>query len=145
MDLVDAGALEFFNRLSGRLEIELTEKPQPITPKLHNVAASPSAKIVRLSLRMQVWEGKDFRELTDAEWSRVVLRAPSIRLRNARTQEVVEARDGVFTVRDLAAAIEETERRSRGTTEWFGGIDVHHRFFEGIRDVGGVWEIDWGS
>ena len=55
--------------------------------------------------------------------------------------------DGLtFTVRDLAKAVEETERHARGDTEWFGGVDVHHRFFEGIRmDEAGVWHISWGS
>jgi hypothetical protein len=49
---------------------------------------------------------------------------------------------------DLIAAIEETERRTRGNTQWFGEIDVHHVYFEGLvpaADAEGVWEIVWGS
>jgi hypothetical protein len=52
---------------------------------------------------------------------------------------------GAFTVRDLAGAIATTERASRGSSEWFGGIDVHHVFFEGIEDDDGAWRICWGS
>ncbi len=49
-------------------------------------------------------------------------------------------------MRDLCAAVEETARRSRGSTEWFGGVDVHHGFFEGIHlGEDGVWAIRWGS
>jgi hypothetical protein len=31
-------------------------------------------------------------------------------------------------------------------SEWFGGVDVHHVFFEGLHeDVDGVWVANWGS
>jgi hypothetical protein len=145
----DTSGLEFFNGLSGRLKIELTQEPQPISPHLSNVAAGPEAKIVSLTFRMDVWDGRGFRELGEDDWSRVALCAPAIRMRNCRVPDVVvehSSPDGnAFTVRDLAAAVEETDRRARGDTEWFGGIDVHHVYFEGIRDVDGVWEIHWGS
>lgn len=39
-----------------------------------------------------------------------------------------------------------TGYRTRGESEWFGGADVHHVFFEGIRPEGeDVWRIGWGS
>jgi len=51
---------------------------------------------------------------------------------------------GAFTVRDLLAAVEETERRTRAQSEWFGGVDIHHCFFQGIEvDDQGVWRISW--
>src|SRR5262249_44443192 len=77
-----------------------------------------------------------------------VLRAPVILLCGL-DERVVEHRapdGGAFTVRDLAAAIAETERQTRGGTNWFGGIDVHHVYFEGLMlDDDGVWTIGWGS
>jgi hypothetical protein len=147
---VDEKALAFFNRLSGRLKIELTEMPAQVSPRLSNLVASPSARVVNVSLRMRVFEDRGFRELTDGEWSLVVLRAAGIRMRNDRVPEVVvehAALDGkAFTIRELASAVEETERRARGSTEWFGGVDVHHVHFEGIHpEDHSTWSIHWGS
>jgi hypothetical protein len=145
----DDEALRFFNGLSGRLKIELSEPPQPVAPQLLNLVAPPTSRLQSVSLVMRVLEGGDFRELTDSEWKRVVLRSPVIRMRGEDEEHMVEHRaaDGVaFTVRDLAAAVAETERQTRGHTEWFGGIDVHHVFFEGITlEDDGVWCTSWGS
>ncbi len=54
--------------------------------------------------------------------------------------------DCEFTVRDVLEAVEETERQTRGQTAWFGGIDVHHVYFEGFDgEEDDVWLIGWGS
>jgi hypothetical protein len=146
---VDEEALHFFNRLSGRLHIDLSEPAQPVAKGWLNLAAPPTARLERASLTMQVLEDDELRELTDDEWKRVVLRAPAVRMVGENQKSVVEhqAPDGVaFTVRDLAAAIAETETQTRGGTEWLGGIDVHHIYFEGLElDEDGVWSITWGS
>ena len=147
---IDDEALHFFNRLAGSLDITLSEPPQPISDRLANLKAPPTSRLEDVSLDMKVFsKDSGFRELTETEWERVVLRSPTIRMRGENGDGVVEHRapDGMaFTVRDLTAAIVETERQTRGATEWFGGIDVHHVFFEGIRlDDDGVWCIGWGS
>jgi len=147
----DEEALSFFNNLSGRLNVRLSEPTELIAEGLENRAAPPSARIEAVSLSMQVFmraaEVK-FRDLTEEEWNRVVLRAPAIRL-GGSDERVIEhqAPDGcAFTVRDLTAAVAETERQTRGGTNWFGGVDVHHVFFEGLSlDKDGVWWIRWGS
>ena len=142
--------LAFFKSLSGHLDIELTEKPAPIIEGLYNLAAPPAAKVTSIALRLEVFERDkgEARPLTDEEWNRVVLRAPSIRIRGA-SEDVVEhqAPNGEwFTVREMAKAIEETERQTRGGSEWFDGIDVHHVFFEGIElEQDGAWLACWGS
>ena len=60
--------------------------------------------------------------------------------------EIQSANGAGFTVKELAAAITETERRGRGSSEWLGGIDTHHVYFEGIElEEDGVWCINWGS
>jgi hypothetical protein len=156
---IDQEALRLFNRLAGRLDIRLSEPAVPVAPGWLNLKAPPSARIEDVSLIMQFSEEveedtpwdllPDPRDLTEGEWSRVVLRAPSIRMRGENDDEVVEHRapdSGAFTVRDLAAAIADTERRTRGGTSWEGGIDVHHIYFEGIElEEDGVWCIQWGS
>lgn len=140
--------LAFFNALSGLLRIELTEPAEPVAPGMANRRATETATIHTLRLEMQVMEGEASRPLTEEEWSRIVVREPTIRLvSDAKVVVAHDAPNGAFfTVRDLTAAVEETERRTRGQTEWFGGIDVHHVFFEGIdQREDGVWTVAWGS
>jgi hypothetical protein len=52
-----------------------------------------------------------------------------------------------FTNEDLIKVVEETERQTRGDSEWFGGVDCHHVYFEGIHfdDDSDVGTICWGS
>ncbi len=147
--LVNDDALEFFNGLSGTLAIELTEPAQPIGGLL-NLAASPSARISSLRLEAQFFDPdtEEGRPLTEPELSRAVFRGPVLRLRGESGIVVShQAPDGgQFTVKALLAAVEATERQSRGATEWLGGVDVHHIYFEGIHPSDdGAWEIFWGS
>jgi hypothetical protein len=147
---IDEDGLAFFNSLSGRLDIQLTESPSPITDSLYNLAAPPTARIASVELRLDAFEEDkgDFRPLTEDEWNRVAFRDSTIQLRGAG-ERVVEHRASNgrwFSTRELAKAIEETERQTRGYSNWFGGIDVHHVFFQGI-ELGddGVWSTSWGS
>jgi hypothetical protein len=141
--------LEFFNKLSGRLEIELTVPTEPIG-NLSNVRATPEAEIKSLRLAATVFNHDlgTFRELTADELQSVALPKSQIALRGESGGVTIHgAPNGeCFTVQDLLNAVAETERQTRGKSTWFGGVDVHHIFFEGIRQADdGVWEIDWGS
>jgi hypothetical protein len=145
---VDEGALAFFNRLSGKLDVRLTKPTKAVSDRLLNRVAPATARVVEISMRWSVYENESFRDLRPEEWSRLVLREPRLRMRGESESAVEHAApDGrAFTVRDLAAAVEETERRSRDDSEWLGGVDAHHVFFEGIdREDDGVWTIRWGS
>jgi hypothetical protein len=146
-DRADDSALAFFKKLSGVLRIQLSEPTERITEALENQKATPTAVIVSLRLEATVYENDDFRELTEEELSRVVFEEPAIVLRGFGRAISHSAPNGVhFTVRDMLAAVEETERQTRGESEWFEGVDVHHVFFEGIHlGEDGVWEIHWGS
>ncbi|MGA9520488.1 MAG: hypothetical protein WBV82_03435 [Myxococcaceae bacterium] len=76
------------------------------------------------------------------------MREPLIRLRGEAGDPVEHrAPNGKhFTVRELVKAVEETERQSRSRSNWLGGIDVHHVYFEGIHpENDGTWSIAWGS
>jgi hypothetical protein len=141
--------LAFFNRLRGRLEIELTEPAHQVAPHILNLQASPSAKIKSLRFAASVpTDDYDVRPLTEDELSSVAFIAPKIELRgDTGTPVVNEAPNGKhFTVRDLIEAVERTELATRGSSEWLGGIDVHHIYFEGILSEGdGTWSICWGS
>ena len=57
-----------------------------------------------------------------------------------------KSKNGIFTVKDLMKAVLRTEKKTRKNTEWFGGIDVHHIFFEGLVKIrGNKFQICWGS
>lgn len=147
--VLDDEALYFFNHLSGKLKIELTEPAQQAAPNLLNLVAPKTARIVRVDFELEVFEDDESRPLTEAEWSRVVLRTPHIKMGSLDTPETVldiEAPNGKeFTVRDLQQAIARTEHVSREDGEWMGGVDVHHVYFEGIELENDVWSICWGS
>ncbi len=142
--------LGFFNRVAGHLEIELSVPAQPMSPNLINLQASAGAKVVTLKLVPEIYEQatEDFRALTADELDSVAFRSPEIRLRGESGRVVShQAPNGAFfTVRELLHVVEETERQTRDDTEWFGGVDVHHIFFEGIhKGTDGTWDIWWGS
>jgi hypothetical protein len=142
--------LEFFNSLSGHLKIELDVPAERVAPNLLNLRASPDARVVRLELQAQVFnpDTQEFRPLTPQELDAVAFRGSSIRLQSEDGDIIShDAPNGsFFTVRELLRAVEETERRTRAQSEWLGGIDVHHVFFEGIHPgEDDVWEIYWGS
>jgi hypothetical protein len=133
--------------VGGRLHIELSEPTTPITERLHNRKALPEATILSMRLEAHVYEDDDFRPLTEAELSAVAFPHPEIVMRGLGRPVRHAAPNGAyFTVRDLLAAVEETERATRPESSWFGGVDAHHVFFEGLYPDGeGVWEISWGS
>jgi hypothetical protein len=140
--------LDFFNNLTAKLTIELTA-PAELVAGQYNLRALPDAQVSNLSLRAEVHcETAGFRDLTPEELERVAFRDSRISLR-AQSGDVIDhdaANGTFFTVRELLHAIEETERQTRGRTRWLGGIDVHHRYFEGIHlAADGVWDIVWGS
>jgi hypothetical protein len=141
--------LEFFNSLSGNLDIELTVPAERIG-NLLNMAAPPEARVKSVKLVPQVYEEDkgDFRDLTPEELDLVAYRNPKIKLRSEEGEAIEhKAPNGrYFTVRELIAAVEETERKTRDQTDWFGGVDVQHVFFEGIHESDdGVFDIYWGS
>lgn len=141
--------LRFFNSISGRLAIELTEPSQPM-PNVANLHAPPTARIKSVRLLAQVNDPQrdQYRSLSLDELSHIAFPKPEIRLQGKAGGPVLhKAPNGNhFTVQDLLSAIEETERHTREELRWFGGIDVHHIFFEGIRPIADdVWSISWGS
>ena len=63
------------------------------------------------------------------------------------TRCVYEKSKGFFTVAEVVASVEAYERIDRPKTKWFGGVDCHHVFFEGLfpnanKDAYGIF---WGS
>ncbi|MCB9647867.1 MAG: hypothetical protein H6730_14855 [Deltaproteobacteria bacterium] len=138
---------ELLSGVGGRLEIELSEPPERITPTLVNERATPTATILSVHLDAYVFEDGHLRPLRDEELSRVELKRPTVTLRSHGGAVVHHAQNGrSFTVSELLAAIVKTERKTRAESTWFKGVDVHHVFFQGIHKVEeGVFDINWGS
>ena len=67
---------ELLSGVGGRLEIELSEPPERITPTLVNERATPTATILSVHLDAYVFEDGDLRPLRDEELSRVELKRP---------------------------------------------------------------------
>ena len=67
------------------------------------------------------------------------------------TQMTFRNKKGYFTCQEIINNIIKFEKIDRSKSKWFGGIDCHHVFFEGIRlvnpDVGQEkkYRISWGS
>ena len=141
------GSIRLPDALSATLEIELSEPTSSISEALENQKASSTAKITSVRLRASMVDGNDLRDATEEELNQLAFDQPEIELRSYGDAVTHRAPNGAsFTLRDLLSAIEETERRTRHQSEWFGGIDAHHVFFEGLeREPDGVWQIGWGS
>jgi hypothetical protein len=141
--------IEFFQSISGELEVELTAPTENIGD-LANQRAPADATIKSLRLVPEIFEEQTMsaRPLTAEELQRVAYHGSNIRLRGESQQVTTHAAPNGkhFTVQELLNAVEESERQSRGNSEWFGGVDVHHVFFEGLELADdGVWDIIWGS
>lgn len=136
--------------ISATLEIFLDKEPIEIGDGLMNLKALPSSKIKSLSLNVRGVYTDDFQleNITDDVLNTTVYDKPELSLKGLAgiVVEHVSPNNKCFTVQDVLNAVEETERQTRDKTEWFGGVDVHHVFFEGIGldedDIGNIW---WGS
>ncbi|MEM1350674.1 MAG: hypothetical protein AAGI01_19080, partial [Myxococcota bacterium] len=106
------------------------------------------ATVKAVKFRVQIYEREEIREVSGEEWEAAVLDESTIKVRSESGSVMgFDAPNGkYFTLRDLAEVIERLELVTRGDSEWFGGVDVHHVYFDGIsRESDGVWSIFWGS
>ena len=52
---------------------------------------------------------------------------------------------GFFTLKEFQRCVELFEMEDRPKSKWFGGVDCHHIFFDGIESYGDGYRILWGS
>lgn len=147
-ECVDYEEMEFFNSIGGTLEVKLTQEPEPMKNLPGNKVAK-KAEIISIKLKPEIYveETDSFRQLTDVELNTIAFNQPSIEL-VSQSNEVVEHKASnkkYFTVKELLNAVELTEKQTRKNSDWFGGVDVHHIFFEGVYCENGKRLIYWGS
>lgn len=141
------------NELSAVLQLKLTELPVQIAPRLLNERVPATAKLLGCTFRDD--DPKCYTEGMDAEKTPAELRAmiayrqSTLRLVSQVAAHSYTAPGGKhFTVADLLHAVVDFETKTRGHSKWFGGIDSHHVFFEGLRWIdgdGGGFCISRGS
>ena len=89
-------------------------------------------------------------ELTPEELRQPGFVGNSLKLksRKGKTQQTYFNEKGFFTLAEVVEKIVDFERidRKDPKNEWFGGIDCHHIFFEGLHPIGDdAYYIYWGS
>ncbi|CAF1560840.1 unnamed protein product [Didymodactylos carnosus] len=71
---------------------------------------------------------------------------PPYNLYNSLQKKTYTFENEYATVKQFTDAIIDFEKLTRPNTNWFGGVDIHHIFYEGIRGDGkNGYEIMWGS
>lgn len=135
---------DFFQRLSISLEIEVSEDYYHPTMTMMRFA-SPGARVLAVQPLVGRYTADDIVELGDREWASLAYDRPEITLANNVHRTFRAASDDGFTVRELVDAICAFEKEDRAHTDWFGGVDVHAVFFEGLERDGDAWRIVYGS
>ena len=63
-----------------------------------------------------------------------------------KTRKTYKTRKGFFTIAEVAKIVEKFEAIDRPKSRWFGGIDCHHIFFEGLYPTAtDGFCVCWGS
>jgi hypothetical protein len=141
---------DFNNKFGGTLHITLNKPSKPVAPMMANQKAQPGSKLVDIVFEPQVYDPVGDGKPKEKDLNKVVISAPQITLVGENGESVtLPAPNGKnFTVGNLFDAIGETERKTRGSSNWMGGIDLHHIYFEGLYEVGNTphtYLIAWGS
>ena len=143
------------NSISCTLHIEMDRAPRQV-PGLLNRFEEPGAKL--LSCKMNhpaVFTGDDLVDLTPDQLASVACDESeplpaTVYLSSCLVQgedlEFLAANGVWFTVQEFMDAVGKLESTVRGKTGWFGSVDTHHVFYEGIMgSADDRYCIGWGS
>ena len=134
----------------GSLNIEVTE---PLLSISLNEYATPTAQLESITFEGNTFDGEDIHEVTEEQLAETAFNHPEINLvwQPAPGRDYLvchrDAPNGThFTLQDLIDTIVGAETLFRPHSEWFGGIDTSHTFFEGFTQHGEhTFSIFWGS
>jgi hypothetical protein len=146
-----------FNKLSFTLEVEVSEEAP--RPGMYNAYAAPGATMMGIGISDPYIYSRDdadeeqegeLGDITSDDLASIALMKPSITFYDDQTNYEATfqapAGQGYFTVSDLLNTLVAWEQQNRPRTEWFGGMDIHHVFFEGIEpNAQGKFYVAWGS
>ena len=97
---------------------------------------------------IDIYDGEQSHAVTDEELDEMIYPDAEITIYNDETKiRTLFHNDNGFTARRMLANVLEFENESRQHTNWFGGIDAHHIFFEGLHwsPEDDAYIIFWGS
>ena len=135
--------LEKLEHLHFTLGFEM-DKPSQQIGSLLNHCEDTDATLLNISrTEIERWVNDHMETLTPKELDEIVFTGP-ITFTNKVTKTFKNDK-GYFTVRELVDNIVEFEKEDRLASDWFGGVDTHHRFFEGIYKDKDAYRICWGS
>ena len=130
------------------INIETSEAPRA-TNRMNRFEV-PAAQLLRIQSGRPEW-GSTGRELSDDELQSPGFHGSPMQLRADRDAEVTEksyhSDKEYFTIQEVIANIVDFEMARRPKTNWFGGLDAHHVYFEGMFPSadGASFNIWWGS
>jgi hypothetical protein len=147
---------KLFQQISATLNIDMPEGAiYQLNPTLLNEFSKPDAIPISISIpvdRIHVFdsEAHELRSITSKELESNGYNKSTLKIRHVNSDKIASftAENGEwFTIKELIKAVEKVEQEDRVRSDWFGGVDVHHVFFEGIHfdKDSGVGYICWGS
>ena len=130
--------------MSFMLNIE-TDTPAIEGSVLMNRFEQEGAKVTDISSRLQdnkCFEDEDATKIKDL----IAFKGNHITLVDNFYERTFMNEKDFLTAKELMDVIIEFEKVNRNHTEWFGGINCHHIFFEGMEELSsGNYYISWGS
>lgn len=142
------------NSISCTLDIVTDRTPLGV-PGLLNRFEQPGAKMLSCEMsHPAIFTGNDLVDMTPGELSAVACDGPkplpakihlSSGFEGLGELQFTAANGKWFTVQEFLDVVGKLETAVRGETEWFGGIDAHHVYFEGLMGANGRYSVEWGS
>ena len=133
------GLTKTMQQVSFVLQIETTDPVE--MDRLMNRFESSKSKITKISASGIDIDGK---EATAEQLNEKGFIGSSITLNGILSGTFTNSK-GYWTISEMVQNIVNFERLNRPKTEWFGGIDTHHVFFENLIGEGNDYSIYWGS
>ena len=142
---------EIFQNAGFNINIRLEEDKTYSTGRLLNIFVKPDSQILDIT-KTNIYkfsEDYDLIDLSEEEVNSLAYNNKSITLVNSATETELQFHsdnEQYFTVQELVDKIMEFEKIDRPKTDWFGGIDAHHIFYEGLHKKDEhIYSVMWGS
>ena len=133
------------------IEIETYRKYEGLLNKF----VEPGIKIKSISIdNIEKFLDDEIVKVTEKELDTICYKGKEITLIEQKSDyhkgymESFHTKNKGFTVKDMFNIIVEFEKKARPLSIWFGGIDAHHVYFEGLTQVSdkkNTFTICWGS
>ena len=153
------GVINAFNKnVTFILGVDTDQPPVQHFPLL-NRFEDPNSKVVDIYCNEITYYDKELNEqvpFTQEELNVPAFIGSEISLSNVwldrKGKKVAEShmsfcnQKGHFTIQEMVDMVVEFEKVDRPKTCWFGGIDAHHVYFEGLcKQKDGSYSVCWGS